>query len=357
MRRKIIDFIQGHERLRFVLRCIKRFGDDEFVYDVNHMYEDLMTIKTIQNGERQKGKVLYKITVGGRVGLFAAFRYILLQMYFADSLGLYPIVVLEENFPYYDSEGVRGTKNPWEYYFNQYMGLTERDLCEGYRVVKNQMPLLSDSLREIDTINSYRVSNEFIEELAVTARKYVSLRSEVKMEIEKSIADLLGEKKTLGVQIRMGDMMANYDGHPIVPSLDIYIERINKAMENEQFERIFLATDDKRALDVMIKVYGEKLVYYEAVTRVEGMYLPIDLDRKDSGYVCGLEVLRDMYTLVACHGLVAGMSQVSTTSRIIKESLMEKYQYLDIIDCGLNKNDLVANEENAKMIVQDELQK
>ena len=50
----------------------------------------------------------------------------------------------------------------------------------------------------------------------------------------------------------------------------------------------------------------------------------------------GYEVLRDMYALAACDGLVAGLSQVVNCARIVKESSGEEYDTLCIINNGIN---------------------
>ena len=50
----------------------------------------------------------------------------------------------------------------------------------------------------------------------------------------------------------------------------------------------------------------------------------------------GYEVLRDMYTLASCDGLVAGLSQVSYAARICKRSRNEKYDIEMILNKGIN---------------------
>ena len=50
----------------------------------------------------------------------------------------------------------------------------------------------------------------------------------------------------------------------------------------------------------------------------------------------GYEVLRDMYALAFCDGLVAGLSQVVNCARIVKESSGEEYDTLCIINNGIN---------------------
>lgn len=68
----------------------------------------------------------------------------------------------------------------------------------------------------------------------------------------------------------------------------------------------------------------------------------LDIERVEHKYLLGLEVVRDMYALSYCNGLIAGLSQVSICSRIVKKSRKEEYEYLKIIDHGLNNNPLIT---------------
>ena len=83
----------------------------------------------------------------------------------------------------------------------------------------------------------------------------------------------------------------------------------------------------------MKEIFGEIVLCYIDVERSnsnEGIHY-----HKKSNRI-GYEVLRDMYTLSQCGGLIAGKSHVSTVARVEKCSRNEAYSYLNIIDKGLN---------------------
>ena len=61
-------------------------------------------------------------------------------------------------------------------------------------------------------------------------------------------------------------------------------------------------------------------------------------EREFHKYKLGYEVIRDMWTLAQCDGLVSGLSQVSSCARIVKESQGKQYIDLKIIDRGINHN-------------------
>ena len=106
----------------------------------------------------------------------------------------------------------------------------------------------------------------------------------------------------------------------------------------EKFDKIFLATDDQEAIDVFQKRFGDKVCYYEDVYRGEGnvsVAFSSDL-REYHRYLLGLEVLRDVYTMAQCEGLIGGISQVAYCAQIMKRGMGSEFSYFKILDKGIN---------------------
>ena len=61
------------------------------------------------------------------------------------------------------------------------------------------------------------------------------------------------------------------------------------------------------------------------------------IDRPLHYYKLGLEVLRDVYTLASCDGLICGLSHVSCAARYIKSAKGEMFEDIKILDSGMNK--------------------
>ena len=281
-----------------------------------------------------KGK--FYIRLGDSSGFFANFVFVLGDMWYADSMGMYPVVVWGAACPYYEKNGVNGIFNVWEYYFEQYKDYHLEDLNSAFRVsdIPKNVRELAFGIR-----NGYELTEEYMLELARTMKKYVRLKPDVEDYISKKIKCILLGKRTLGVQIRMGGMLGNYNNHPIVPTLDEYVAEISRIF-NKGYDQIFLATDDNRALQRMKEDFGSNVVYYSDATRVDGEYSTYctNIERKLHNYKCGLEVLLDMYTLAACEGLVAGLSQVAIVAQIVIRADGREYDDLRIINKGLNSN-------------------
>ena len=108
-------------------------------------------------------------------------------------------------------------------------------------------------------------------------------------------------------------------------------------MKEYAFQRIFLATDDVDTVNLFKKEFGEKLLTYADVTRSDGEVSVAfsEAGRMNHHYLLGQEVLRDMYTLAKCDGLIAGKSQVSICAYIQKRTTGD-YCYREILDAGYN---------------------
>lgn len=348
MRNEILNWIGRHERIHYILRCIRHLNDKKFIHEILYPNDDLFSLRVTSNGNKHKGKILYCIRRDS-FGFFANFINVLTDMWFADTLGMSPVVVWGDKSPYYEKDGIDGTYNVWEYYFEQYDNYHLDDLNLAFRTtdsVKNVRGFFG-----IKKDDYYRPTDEYLIELSRIMKKYISLKCDVKEYIEKNIEKILDGKRTLAVQIRMGGMLGNYNGHPIVPSLDEYVAAIREIYELG-YDQIFLATDDQRALDRITDEFGNCVVYYSDATRVDGEYSTycIDSTKEHHNYKCGLEVLLDVYTLARCNSLIAGLSHVSFAARVVKMAYGEVYEEMRLLDVGINRNNKIPPTEKETIL-------
>lgn len=340
----VIAWIAKHEKLHYICRVIKGVRNIEFVRDVIDLQHDCKILRTEQKGDKNFGKVLYEIHVN-EAGFFAELRGVLLQLQYAESMSLSPVVTWSKESPYYESTGVLGVMNPWEYYFIQPSEFEIDDLNCSFRVAKDKIRSIYKEDSE-NGWNSYQVTEKFVREMGIIFKKYIHLQPRIDQYIDDKIQSIWKSGSILGVHIRMGDMLGNFDKHPIVPELGDYIEVIKYLFS--KYDYIFLATDDNRALHRMLDEFGDNVIYYDFMTRVDGEYSTycVDSEEEKHNYMCGLEALLDMYTLAHCDGLIAGMSQLSSMARIAKASIEKEYEDLYIIDKGINHNDKKAPTTN-----------
>lgn len=298
-------------------------------------------LKPEHHGVLNRDKTIYYISLGGsECGFFAIYRLLLELFYLADVCGMVPVVRYKKDFLYAESRMVHGTFNPYEYYFKQpVVGIMEAR--NSYNVVKATR-LHNDMVELVfnGKYGVYEASPLYLKQMAGMQKKYIILKPETEKYIKEGIHKLIGEKNVLGVHIRGTDFKKNYDTHPKYIGVERFVDEIYNQLNNGRWDKVFLATDDLGILERCKNEFGDRLVFYRDVYRAGGgkSVAFSDDERSRHKYMLGLEVLRDAYTLAACNGLIAGISQVSICARIMKLSQNSHYRYMKILDEGYNAN-------------------
>lgn len=329
-------FLKRKTRIVFIKRMIENINNEDFMKKVINLERNPNILEYIHYGNKNKNKVIYYIDIKAKnsIGFFAFYYDTLLGLLEAERWNFVPVVRYSGNCVYKEDEMINGTDNPFEYYFKPVSKVSIEEVYESDRVINFKWIYVEKYLI------SYKVNDDFIKKLSKLAKKYIVLNDITEKYIYSCINKIFFNKereKILGVHIRGTDFALHWEQHPNIVELDDFIKEIDKAMENDKFEYIFLATDDKNRLDVMKKRYGHKLIYYKDVNRGSGIKSSaLEKNNRDSNkYLNGLEVLKDAYTLVECGGLIAGLSNVSIGARIIKYSQDKKYNYLRILNKGI----------------------
>lgn len=331
------NFIEKHPKLNYMQRCIRRAGDETFVAEVLDIGKNPLTIKINRMGDKNYGKTIYIAQTMGCDGFFAELRFLVAELYFADAFGFVPVVQMPRNSFYAETEEINGTSNPFEYYFNPVSDVEVKDACESYAVVEHNW-YQRDYIHQSCGMNSgYLPSEQYMTVAAEIVQKYIQLNSIVSPQVTQAIDALIGGSRTIGVQVRGADFQRHYKNHPNIVTIDEYIEATEKALNEFGFEKIFLATDDLNAIESFKQKFGNRVVYYDDVIRTDGdeTVMRSVSEREHHHYKLGLEVIRDVYTLASCDGIVAGLSNVSIFARIVKMSRKSDYEYKNYINKGI----------------------
>lgn len=345
----IRDGVESHIKKNDVLHCIlkviKNRRNQQFLEQVlspNLPPEILVLGGTSLKTGRERGYFLInfqKDDVGTR-GFCAIFRYILAGFCIADYFGFIPYVNVEGSL-YNVPGGYCGCSNMYQYYFKT-ADATLEDIKKKENYIcfrtRNIDLVYNTFSSEEEFVGAYRVTEPYLREMGRIMNRYVSLKDELAQQFEKEIGELLGNKKVLGVHIRGTDFNAGLEKHPVAVQADAYFAFIDEALENG-FESVFIATDDDAILEKCKERYGDKCLFYSDTRRSEnGIALHMQkIVRQDNEYYLGKELLRDMYTLAACEGLVSGLSQVSFCAQIAKYAKNEAYEYKRVLDYGVNQ--------------------
>ncbi len=343
MNNKVVAVIKKHPRVFIIAKCIKCISKDpvEFYKLMQGFYgRETEQLALIINhaGEDNSEHIIYHIAFGvydkSKMGFFALMRWTLGALDFAERFGFIPVVEWGEGIFYYDNE--IKNKNAFEYYFLPVSDISYNQISSSNKIIISKYRDIQFLWKDKYSI-LYDVDDKTINKLADIYKKYVHLNEETSRYIDASVKALLREKKILGIHVRGTDFAQGVVNHPVMVSSDEYIREAREVFSAGKYDGIFLATDDLRALRLFEKEFGEKLYYYTDVIRSETDVNPflIDGKREKNNYKLGLEVLRDVYTLAQCNGLIAGLTQVSFAVRYISVALGHTFDEVVILDKGI----------------------
>lgn len=291
-------------------------------------------------GPMNRDKIIYHIyEPNGDFGFFAMYRNWLEYIYFADVCGYIPVIEAGSDFAYSD-----GNKdhNAFESYFIQ-PKINLRDAKRSSNVIISSL----DHRKMVELVltgktGHYHYNHKYLYLMSKIANKYMQFNETTWQYINEGMKRLdIKDYKVLGIHIRGTDFRSQYDNHPVYVSEEEVFEKIDKIIGS--YDKIFLATDDNRILENFKNKYGSELLcYYHDVVRGDRnksvIFMKNENARENNKYLLGLEVIRDMYTLAMCDGLICGISQVAICSQIYKLSLRNKYDDLIIVDKGIYNN-------------------
>lgn len=331
------NFLQKHGKLNYFQRCFRRRKNKEFVDEVMSIGYDPMRLHILQLGEENQGKMIYIAKTMGCDGFFAELRFLLNELYFADKLGLVPVLTMSNHSSYAEKEPINGTMNPFEYYFLQPTDVTLESAEKSFAVVEHNWIQRDFIKTNLGFQSGYAPTDEYFDVISGLMKKYLRFNADTQHKVCNVAKGLLGEGKTLGIHIRGADFKRHYDNHPNIVTIEEYAQNVEETLKRNHFDKIFLATDDSEAIEVFTAKFGDKLLYYKDVIRTSGdeTVMKSNVDRPLHHYYLGLEVIRDSYTLSLCDGLIAGLSNVSIFSRLMKQSEGKSYDYLKILDKGI----------------------
>lgn len=333
-------FLEQHKTIHFIGKCIKNINNKDFIDKILYDSKNPEIIQFNTNGMLNQDKNIMIISnVFPLNGFFAEMRCTLKLLAFAERYHFVPYIRYNSNFLYAEKNEINGTDNPFEYYFKQCTDLSYKSVMNSYNVFKSR--IVHSEMLDIKygiEPGSYNINENYLNELASVMKKYIELNAITHKFIYSSIDGLFGDSsKIIGIHHRGTDYKKSYRNHPQYIPIECIIKEIDKIYD--KYDKIFVATDDQTTISELESRFHEKICYYRDVYRSDGNVSVAfsENSRKNHKYKLGLEVLRDMYTLAYCNGLISGMSQVSLCSQILKKSRGEKYEYLRILDYGINK--------------------
>lgn len=341
---KIIDMVKKNPRLYVIARAIQNSNSkklQDMLYGYYEITDKVTTLLIEHYGEKNPDKTIYYINEGVdstcSVGLCGLLRLGMDKISYSDSYGFVPCIHWGKGCGYYDSGMDSVSENVFDYYFELIGGVSFRETSESSRVVEAAPNHLSIKRKAGEL---YTLNQDAIKQFSQVYKKYIRLNERTKKFFIQEIGKLLKDKRTLGVHVRGSDFRQGLAYHPIAVSPEEFLEKTQDVFQKGNYDQIFLATDDKFAYELFKEKMGEAVVCYEDVMRSDNdeSVVLTQSTRPLHRYKLGLEVLRDVYTLACCKGIIVGATNVAYMARTVNLVMEKGYDEVVILDHGVHKS-------------------
>lgn len=146
-------------------------------------------------------------------------------------------------------------------------------------------------------------------------KKLIVFNEETSRYIDEEITEKGNLNNTVGVLLRGTDYVSlKPKGHPVQPTVSETLDAVNTYINQYGYEKIYVATEEKKLLDAVISQFGEERIltnkrrYFDSyyALKKDSVIGEVHFDRDNDNYYKGLEYLSSLNILAKCNGLVAG---------------------------------------------------
>jgi len=227
----------------------------------------------------------------------------------AESSGVEPLIDFQTEKPMNYWEGAE-PRNGWTDYFEQTSPLSLDKILssESYEVFTSRPRAFPTG----DYSQSPNYGEVFLSRIHLNAAmdEYVG----------QWLAMLRECSKPLGVHFRGTDMRVA-KSHWAPPTNYQMLKTIDLALQMNDFDHIFVATEDERNLSFLRRRYGSMVVTSDSFrTDKEHKMSRISSPVLQWRYLLGKQVIRDTWLLGRCEGLVSGHSNVSEHAQVLSRA-------------------------------------
>ena len=263
--------------------------------------------------------IIFRMPPGA--GFFSNYMYVLAHIQYAVEHGYKPVIDMENYSTLYNEEGEwRGTKNAWEYYFEQ-PGMESLDKAYNSKnyIVAEQI-YHREYMPYSEKNDSYEIESGKMDVISKTLADYIHLKEDISINLESKWDKVSNGQVVLGVHYRGTDKKVEHENHYLSPDLERFFFTIDKCLsEHPEITTIFLCTDEYSVIELFEKKYSN-VAYNECYRATDGSTTGIHNEinnEKGHKYQLGVEVLYDAYMLSKCDYLVYSHSNVINAAIII----------------------------------------
>ena len=272
-------------------------------------------------GELNKDKIFYVIQRNPGKGFFSNVAFVTNHIKVALDNGFIPIVDMENFVTWYNEKNkILKTNNAWEYYFEQISNFSLKDVYNSKNIILTNRNFYRSS-GFLDSINEDK-------ELKNVFQKYILIKKNKLKVIHYLRKKLFEKKKILGVHFRGTGYKIGRQPHPA--TIKQMVNRINKILSKENYDKIFLVTEDLNNFKAIIAEFKDKVIYLNNSVRENNSNTAFDTyPRLNHRYKLGRDILIEACLLSYCDGFLDIRNNVREAAIAFNLNPNQKRYFID----------------------------
>jgi len=279
-------------------------------------------------GNNNPNKIFYVIRRSPGAGLFSNLIYVVNHLLIAEKHDFIPIIDME-NYPtiYNENKIINHTKNSWLYYFEPVSKYSLHEVYRSKNVILSKNKFYESFTHEI-----------FKSKILLKLSKKIIIKKYIKQKVKNFLKkNSINKYNTLGIHYR-GTSYKDSANHPFPPTYKQLVTKINKLIKENNFKKIFFATEDREMFDLILKKYENRIIFFNSFRSFKDDAFK-KYNRPNHRFKLGEEILIESLILAECHTFLYVQTNVSTFVRYLRK----KDQVLIPLNNGFNSsNEYIA---------------
>ncbi len=231
-----------------------------------------------------------------------------------------------------------GKYNVWENYYEQPSHYSLEEAYRSKNVIFSKFGTEWDKERIGDIFGDYKEKYLPFIEIGKLYASFFCVSSVLAERIQNEKERLnWGDKRILGVLMRGTDFNKCPPRHPVIHPINDVINDVLNKMESENYDLVYLATEDSRILNLFRQRIRDKLIYSKQyrTDQSDRPLMKVKFPRDNDGYLRGLEYCTVIEMLSACNSIVANCMCGGTMAALTRNQ--GKYEAILVYDDGFYK--------------------
>lgn len=294
-------------------------------------------------GNKNEDKTFYIIRKHSmEEGLISIYFGVLMEIKYALGKGYIPFVDLQNNKTQYTTgEIINGTKNAWEYFWEQPSKYRINEIFESRNVILSGKNRVADREKRNEKMyNLYKNYDFYNSYVTHMFYKFIKKNIDVKPYIYEQVEDIwkehFGNRKVIGIFVRGTDYTAfQPKGHPVQPTKEYLYEQLIIMRKKHLDEKVFLVTEDEKIYAFFKEKLKSTLIEIDDIRFSQ--YKGDDYIYKyckGNAYQVGLHYLIKLLLLSKCDYLISSIASGSKFANIMNDN---HYEQRVILNLGVYK--------------------